>query len=308
MKTAPVTFDDLASSVISVPPLARKSDWSLHPEQNQKLIRHIEAGGVSILLYGGNANIYHVRLSEYAQLLGLLREAASDQTLVIPSVGPAYGTMMDQARILLEYDFPTVMVLPQQGVTTPAGVETGVRHFVETVGRPALLYIKQEGWITAEGVQRLSRDGLLSGIKYAVVRDDPAHDELLSQLVDLVDPRSIISGIGEQPAIVHMRDFHLGGFTSGCVCVAPRLSMDMLRAICRSDFETAERIRAVFQPLENLRNAIHPVQVLHEAVAQCGIAKTGPILPLLSNVNEDRRDAVKRAAEQLLQENASRIE
>ena len=38
----------------------------------------------------------------------------------------------------------------------------------------------------------------------------------------------VISGIGEQPAIIHLRDFELGGFTSGCVCINPRLSAESL--------------------------------------------------------------------------------
>ena len=63
--------------------------------------------------------------------------------------------------------------------------------------------------------------------------------------MDFVDRRLIISGIGEQPAVVHLRDFRLGGFTSGCVCVSPRLSMDMLKAMRAGDWAEAERIRAV---------------------------------------------------------------
>ena len=63
-----------------------------------------------------------------------------------------------------------------------------------------------------------------------------------------------------------MRDFGLGGFTSGCVCVAPRLSQAMLAAVKNHDWAEAERIRALFEPLENLRNAINPIRVLHQAV------------------------------------------
>lgn len=305
MRKAIVTFHDLIASVIAVPPLARRGDLRFHRGENRKLIQHLETGGVRTLLYGGNANLYHVRISEYAGLLALLLEAASDEVLIIPSVGPSYGAMMDQARVLLDFQFPTAMVLPPQGMSTTEGVETGIRHFVEALGRPALLYVKQEGTISAEGIKRLSDDGLLSGIKYAIAREDPAQDDLLKELTDSVDPRSIVSGMGEQPAIVHMRQFGLSGFTSGCVCVAPRLSMNMLRAIRDGDLETAERIRADFQPLEDLRNTIHPVRVLHDAVAACGVAETGPMLPLLSNLDGPQRDQVKLAAQQLLEKDAA---
>jgi dihydrodipicolinate synthase/N-acetylneuraminate lyase len=245
----------LVESVLAVPPLCRNADLSLNPTENQKLIRHIESGGITTLLYGGNANFYHLPLSEYDDTLGFLAQAAGPDTLVIPSAGPAYGTMIDQARILRGHKFPTVMVLPQQGITTSAGIVEGVRRFVDAAGLPALLYIKNDGFIDVDDVAQLAKNNL-------------------------------ISGIGEQPAIVHLRDFELGGFTSGCVCINPALSAQMLDALRRGDYATAERIRQTFKPLEDLRNAINPIRVLHEAVRLAGIADTGPALPLLTNLED----------------------
>jgi dihydrodipicolinate synthase/N-acetylneuraminate lyase len=192
------------------------------------------------------------------------------------------------------------MVLPQQGVTTSAGVATGVRKFVEAAGVPALLYIKHDGYIEPADAARLYNDGLISAIKYATVRNNPAHDPYLRELVGVVDPATVISGIGEQPAIVHLRDFGLGGFTTGCGCVAPALSQAMLGAIRRHDWAEAERIRKVFEPLEDLRNAISPIRVLHEAVAGGGITATGPLLPLLDPVEESHRPAIAAAAQALV--------
>ncbi len=300
MQTVPVTPDRLRQSVIAVPPMARDESLAYAPGENEKIIRHIEAGGVDILLYGGNANFYHIALSEYESILGALAEAAAENTLVIPSVGPAFGTMMDQAPMLAEFDYPTVMILPMQGLTTSAGVATGVRRFAEAYGKPIVLYIKHDGFIEPSDAAALVDDGLVSWIKYAIVRDDPANDPCLSELVDLVDPRIIVSGIGEQPAIVHLRDFGLAGFTAGCVCVRPDLSQRMLEAILAADWETAESLRQGFRPLEDLRNEINPVRVLHEAVALAGIAETGPALPLLSDLAEADRERVKAAAVELL--------
>src|SRR5437016_7660497 len=108
-----INIQRLGEFVLAVPPLARAADFSLAEEPNKRLIRHIEAGGVNTLLYGGNANFYHIALSEYDQVLGFLAQAAGPKTLVIPSAGPAYGTMMDQAKIIRRHKFPTVMILPQ---------------------------------------------------------------------------------------------------------------------------------------------------------------------------------------------------
>lgn len=305
MQTTPYTPDDIAASVLAVPPLARNADLTLNREENAKLVRHIEAGGVTTLLYGGNANFYNIAISEYADLLDMLADIAAPATRVIPSVGPAYGTMMDQATILRETDYPTAMVLPQHFGSTPAGAERGIRDFVEMFGRPIVLYIKVEGAIEVEQAARLADDGLLAAIKYAIVRDDPANDDFLRRLVDVVDRRKIISGIGEQPAITHLRDFGLGGFTSGCVCVAPRLSMEMLAAIGAGDFARAESIRQIFKPLEDLRNSLSPIRVLHDAVTLSGIGDMGPLLPLLSNIEDEHRAEIETAAHELLAQNAA---
>jgi dihydrodipicolinate synthase/N-acetylneuraminate lyase len=295
-----LNLESLTGSVLAVPPLAHTKLLSVDKTENLKLIRHIEGAGVRTLLYGGNANFYHIPLAAYDSVLGFLAEAAGPQTLVIPSAGPTWGTMMHQAGLLRQHKFPTVMVLPQVGVSTSEGVADGIHRFVNAAGVPALLYVKHDGYIEPRDVKRLADEKLIAGIKYATVRDNPREDEYLRRLVDLVDRRMIISGIGEQPAIVHLREFGLGGFTSGCVCVAPRLSTAMLKAIRAGDWNEAERIRGIFRPLEDLRNEINPIRVLHEAVRLAGIADTGPLLPLLSNVRESDHPRIRDAARRLL--------
>lgn len=303
MRTGPVTPDLLRASVIAVPPLAREDDYSISVDENRKIIEHIEEGGVGTLLYGGNANLYHIRPDEYGCLLQIVAGAADEETLVIPAVGPAYGTMMAQALSLAESGFPTVMVLPMQGLTTSEGVVEGLSHFARAFGRPIVLYIKNPGYLEPEDAARLVEAGHVSFIKYAIVRDDPAEDPYLARLVEVVDPAIIVSGIGEQPAIIHREQFRLTGFTSGCVCVNPSLSQAMLEALNAGDLARAETIRSLFLPLEDLRNSINPVRVLHEAIELTGIAYSGPHLPLLSQLADTERTTVGEAARNLLQLN-----
>ncbi len=300
MQTRPVTPSDLARSVIAVPPLARDADLKFHRTENEKIIRHIEAGGVDILLYGGNANFYHLAPSEYESILDELADLAAPETLVIPSAGPAYGVMMDQADLLKSTAFPTVMVLPHQGLTTSEGVVKGLSRFAEKIGRPIVLYIKYGDYIAVEGAKELVDAGLVSWIKYAIVRENPADDPYLARLVDAVDPKIIVSGIGEQPVIDHLVGFKVNGFTAGCVCVRPDLSDRLLKAVQAGDLELARKIQALFKPLEDLRNGINPVRVLHEAVRLAGIADTGPALPLLSGLTPEQEAQVEEAAKALL--------
>ena len=301
MQTTPITKQDLASSVISVPPVARHADLSLAEAENRKIVQHLEAGGVSTLLYGGNALLYHVAPSQYGELLAMLERIVAEDSLVIPSVGSSYGMMMDQAKELSRMAFPTAMVLPQPNVVTYTGVERAIGDFVQTAGKPAVVYIKQLGYIEVENVKRLVDSGSVSWVKYASVREDPAQDEYLARLKDAIGTEMIVSGIGEQPALTHMQEFEVTAFTSGCVCIAPALSMHLLRLIQTGDYAAADQVRRIFKPLEDLRNAINPVRVLHSAVAGSGIADTGPLLPMMSLVSESEAEEIAGVATDLLE-------
>ncbi len=299
MKTTPVSFADLSGSVMAVPPLCRDQNMSLAPAANRALVRHIESGGISTLLYGGNANLYNMGLREYPAMLDLLAEIAAPNTWMIPSAGPDFGRLMDQVPLLRARQFPTVMVLPMTFPMTVDGAATGLRRFAEALGRPIIVYLKAEGYLTPALVAALVADGLVAAIKYAVVRPDPSHDPLLKDLCERVDRRLIVSGIGERPAITHVRDFGVAGFTSGSACVAPRGSMALLGAIAKRDWAAAESYRRPYLPLEDLRDAHSPIRVLHEAVRLADIADTGPMLPLLSNVDVALHPALTAAAQAL---------
>lgn len=299
MKTT-LSHADLANSVIAVPPLCRNADQSINAAENKRQIQHLENGGVRIMLYGGNANLYNIAVSEYTQLLDVLEAAAGPETVIVPSVGPYYGTMMDQASFFKGRNFPTAMILPTLFPAKPAGVATSVRHFSERAGIPVVMYIKNDGYTTVDDVKKLVDDGCISWIKYAIVRPDESNDPFLSELVQKVDPKMIVSGMGEQPVIVHLRDFKIGGFTSGCICVAPKLSMAMLAACKAGDWARADEIRKIYLPLEDLRNGHGPIPVLHHAVSLAVVAQTGPQLPLLADLDANLQQIIAAAAKQLL--------
>ena len=226
MKLTPVTPSDLQDSVIAVPPLARHADLTLNREANLALIRYMEAGGVRSLMYGGNANFYNLPLSEYAATLDFLAASAGADTWMLPSAGPDYGRLIDQAAVLRERAFPTAMVLPSQFPSTDAGIARGIRKFADILGKPAVIYLKSDNQILPDTLAALVKDGLVCSIKYAVVRDNPGVDAYLSAIIGRIGTDIVVSGIGERPAIVHMRDFGLKSMTSGSICVSPRGSQN----------------------------------------------------------------------------------
>jgi dihydrodipicolinate synthase/N-acetylneuraminate lyase len=76
------------------------------------------------------------------------------------------------------------------------------------------------------------------------VREDPSHDAYLDAILKELPREVVVSGIGERPAIVHLRDFHLTSFTTGSGCIAPHLSMALLDALKAQALRRREKLRA----------------------------------------------------------------
>lgn len=303
---------DLAG-VYAVPPLARQtgSRKALAIHANDAIRDHIHAGGITRLLYGGNAFLYHVTLDDYAELLGWMA-SAPDELWMIPSLGPSFGRALDQAGLVRAFPFPTAMLLPCADPRDAEGLEAGVREIAQRAGVPLVLYLKdRDNWGRDEprgldAVGRLVADGVACAIKYAVVREDPADDPYLEALLQRVDRKHVISGIGERPAVVHLEQWKLTGFTTGSGCVAPALSQAVFEACARADYDTARAIRSAFLPLEDRRDEWGPARVLHAATALAGIADTGPIPPFVSALAAGQLDALAPVARALHEANGLR--
>ena len=79
-----------------------------------------------MMMYGGNANFYHLAGRDYGATLEMLAALAGKETWMIPSAGPDFGKLMEQAPVLRDLRFPSAMMLPATP-TTPAGVARGAR-------------------------------------------------------------------------------------------------------------------------------------------------------------------------------------
>lgn len=295
------TIEDLRG-VIAVPPLARREDRArtIDHAGTRGLLERIAEAGITRFMFGGNAFFYHLTLREYAATVEWMT-GLPDEWWLLPAAGPGFGRLMDQAEILRGKGFPAAMLLPCSDPRDAVGWERGVREFVEAAETPAIVYLKSEDTLGAnmgagqKALARLCEEKLCVGIKYAIVREDPREDACLRALLDMVDRRLVVSGIGERPAVVHMRDWGLPGFTTGSGCVAPRLTQQMYEACARGDWAEAEAIRERFLPLEDCRDAWNPAKVLHHAVALAGMAKTGPVSPFLSELDEEKLAKIEAA-------------
>lgn len=286
MQTTAITPQDLRRSVIAVPPLCRLPDGMPSAANNRQMIGYLARGGIDAYLYGGNANVYHLNNDELAAMLDQIIEAAPTHAWVAPSIGPDFGKARDQIALVRDRRFPTAMLLPSSGPLTSKGVAEGVRRLTDAFGAPLLVYLKAEGYLTVEELRRLIDDGIVCGVKYAIPRPDTLADDYLREIVESCGADRIVSGIGERPAIDHWRSFGLRAFTSGSVCIAPRLSTAMLAAMNAGRFAEAEQLQARFLELEQLRDEHSHIRVLHTAVASARIAVTGPLTPLLSDIED----------------------
>jgi 4-hydroxy-tetrahydrodipicolinate synthase len=303
MLTATFTPDLLSRSVLSVPPLARRSDYALDRDGNRRILGHLAAGGVTTALYGGNANLYNIGVREFGTLLDQLEEVAPAGSWIIPSIGPDYGKAEDQVDVLKGRALPTAMLLPLQFPATSAGVATGLRRLADRYGKPLIAYVKDARFITPGDLAGLVKDGAVCAIKYAIVLDDPTRDPYLDELLSKVDRKLVVSGMGERPAVAHLSISGLNGFTSGSVCIAPAMSQAILTALKAGDVTKANALREKFLPLEDLRDGYSPLRVLHAAVSLAGITDTGPLLPFLDTiVDQALLSRIAAAAKALLAE------
>ena len=305
---ADIMTHDSLQGVFAVPPLARVPgrERAIDFEQNSRIVRYIAEGGISRFIYGGNAFLYHLTLAEYEQLLEWLSTVQQDGLWFIPSAGPSYGRLMDQAPLLRRYAIPCVMALPCGDPRDAAGLEQGLREFAQAADAHLMLYLKEETNMGAnlaaglDAVARLVDENICVAIKYAVVRQHPENDPYLDQLLQRVDRRKVISGIGERPAVTHLRQWGLPGFTTGSGCLAPAMSAAVFSACRAGNYGEAERVRSRFLEVEDLRDEWGPARVLHHALELAGIADTGPIPPFISELAAEQKNRTRLVVQELL--------
>lgn len=144
-------------------------------------------------------------------------------------------------------------------------------------------------------------EGSVLAVKYGVAMPAAGRDPYLDALAAAIGAERILSGSGELLAVPHLLEHGLAGFTSNCVCLAPRLSGLVLAALRRADRAAVERLLPPIRALEVLRERYGLVRVLHDAVRLAGLAETGPILPMLSNCEAELSPSIAAAARALVE-------
>lgn len=295
----PLAPADYASSVVAVPPIALNADHSVNANANEAIIKHIEAGGVNILLYGGNANLYHFGLDDYRASMEAIKASTAPTTHLITSVGNDFGKSMAQVPIARHLGFSNVMVLPTSFPADPAGVANGVRKLAAAFGSGLILYLKRENYVEPDELAKLISEKAVSFVKYAVEKSDAADDPYLDAVLSAIGAEYLASGMGETPIHDHLGKRKLTTYTSGAVCIAPAAASELLELYKSGRPAEAFELSKPFLHFEKVRMMLGGLQVLHDGLRLSGVADTGPLMPMVSNLPTDKLAPVNDAVEAL---------
>lgn len=285
MKTSAVTPADLIASVIAIPPLARDAEGQPSATENRKLLAWLAGAGIRSYLYGGIANFFNVRVSEFPSVLDAIEAYAGPDDWVIPSIGPDFGKAMDQVAILKGRDFPTAMLLPFAPVM-PAGVATGLRRLADAYGRPLMLFFQSAEYLKPWDIAALLADGVLCTVEFGIHPTATGENPFLAELLQLVGGTSHIIDARGEASIVHTAKYGLRGFTSGMSALAPQLSAALLTAVADGRLDQAAALAEKFLVLAKLRATHSFVSVLYDALRFASIADPGVVGPFYAPITD----------------------
>lgn len=299
-ETPRLSPEDYARSVVAVPPLALDDDGHFAADANRRVLSHIADGGISTVLYGGNANIYHFGAGLFREALEGVFAVCPENLDILFSIGPDFGKAMDQAEDLKDVGIKNALLLPMAFPSDSAGIVAGARQLAEKLGFGLVLYIKRDAYLAPEALQTLIGEGTVSYVKYAVERGDPAQDPYLDAILDAVGVDKVASGMGETPVADHIGGRGMSTFTSGAVCIAPAASNALLSLYRAGRTDEAADLAAPFLEFERRRAELGGTSVLHDSMGIAGIAECGPLTPLVTNLDDDARKSLAPVIERLL--------
>ena len=209
---------------------------------------------------------------------------------MIPSAGPSFGRLIDQAAILRRYKFPCVMALPCGDPRDAAGLGTRtsrvrreMRHAAGSLSERRERTSARTRWRASMRWRGWSQTGRVSGssmLSFGVsLRRMLIWRRCWTESTNRRCQRNRRAA-GDCP--------HEGLVASGIhhrlgVCCSGRQSGSVRKLRPPRTFRPAESFRSRFLPLEDLRDAWGPARVLHAATELSGIATTGPIPPFMTS-------------------------
>ena len=202
---------------------APTSGRSLDLDAAEALARHIAAGGITPV----PLRRQRVPLSRHARRIRGAARLARRRSRPTAGRSPA-SARRSAARsirraLLRRHRFPARHdAALRRSRATRRGLEAGLREIADAAGMPLILYLKSEDGFGADrdaGPRRGRAASSTTASRRDQIRRRPRRSRAAIRISTGCSGASTaaasISGMGERPAIVHLRDFGLGGLTTG---------------------------------------------------------------------------------------------
>ena len=284
--------------VVAITP--RLEDGRVDLEGTRNNVRFlVERGAKFLMPMCGTGLVYDATLEEFEQVTAAFVEAASDQALVVPGIGPGYGRSLEMADLARSLGVAGAMIMPIVGPASAAGVKDGLKRIADVCGLPIILYQRRLDIMPVEHVIELCRHEAVVGLKYAV--DDLQAFTRIAAAAG--SEAAMVCGMAEDPCLDYLRAGAVG-FSSGMANFVPRMSLSILEAYQKGNEEEAERLRVMMVPFEDFRgedSARYSGSALHAAMEDVGLAG-GPVIPFVEDVSAEDRLRVRTLLEPLVSE------
>jgi 4-hydroxy-tetrahydrodipicolinate synthase len=267
------------ADVVAIPVTPFDAEGAVERTAYRALLRRLLDSGVRTVTPNGNTGEFYAldpaerRLVVELTMAETARTPEAD-TQVIVGVGHDVPTAIAAARHAGEAGAQMVMVhQPIHPYVSPDGWVDYHRAIAEAVPELGVVPYIRNALLGGEVIGRLG--GLcpnVIGVKYAV--PDAARFAAVARDAGL-DRFTWVAGLAELYAPSYWA-MGATGFTSGLVNVAPRVSLEMLRALRDGDYAAAMKVWEQIREFEDLRaerQSANNVSVVKEALAVQGLCR-----------------------------------
>jgi len=274
----------ICHNVLVVATTPRQENLQVDLEGIKKNVTFLTSHGVDFIMpQCGTGLVYDSTLEEFETVVGAFMDAAGNDAVVVPGIGPGYGRALEMGHIARSLGVPGVMIMPIVGPASDRGVYNGLKSICETIDLPTVLYQRRLDIMPVNFVADLCELDEVVSLKYAV-DDIDTFDQILEKAGDKA---AMICGMAEDPCVEYMNHGAVG-FSSGMANFIPQMSLTLLSEYQAGNKDEAQRLRDLMVPFEEFRaedGARYSGSALHTAMEYAGLAG-GPVIPFVEDVAE----------------------
>jgi len=223
---------------------------SVHHGELANNIKWLQEQGVSNFIPNGNTGEYYALTDkERREIVQTVVETVSDSASVVPGAGGSTKEVINLTEHYRKAGVDGVMIMYPSHTYIHS---EGIREYIEQITTSApdlgfVIYVRGPA-LSSDTLSYVSEIENVVGVKYAV--NDV---EEFSNAVEKADDDIMwLNGIAERFAPSYaLEGAH--GFTTGIGNFAPRISLELMNALRKEDWERAKHLRELCRPFEVLR-------------------------------------------------------